>query len=80
VILPLICLACSLLLWPWGWTAWLIYPLQILRQTRRGYGPVAERFTLALFQVLGRFPEGVGQFRFLRNRLCGGTARLIEYK
>ena len=78
--LPLACLACSVLLWPWGAAAWLIYPVQLLRQTVRNCGSLAERATLALFQVLARFPEGLGQIRFLRDRLLGRTARLIEYK
>ena len=78
--LPLACLACSVLLWPWGAAAWLIYPAQVLRQTVRNAGSLAERATLALFQVLARFPEGLGQIKFLRDRLLGRTARLIEYK
>ena len=78
--LPLACLACGLLLGPWGWAAWLIYPLQVLRQTVRNPGPLADRATLAFFQVLARFPEAMGQIRFLRDRLLGRRARLIEYK
>jgi hypothetical protein len=78
--LPLACLACSVLVWPWGLVAWLAYPLQMARQTLRNRGPLADRATLALFQVLARFPEGLGQLRFLRDRLLGHTARLIEYR
>ena len=65
---------------PWGWAAWLIYPLQVLRQTMRNSGPLSDRALLALFQVLARFPEGWGQIKFLRDRLLGRQARLIEYK
>jgi GT2 family glycosyltransferase len=78
--LPLACLACGLALGPWGWAAWLIFPLQVLRQTLRNQGPLADRATLALFQMLARFPEAWGQIRFLRDRLLGRQARLIEYK
>ena len=78
--LPLACLACCAAAGPWGWAAWLVYPLQVLRQTVRNPGSLGERATLALFQVLARFPEGLGQIRFLRDRLLGRTARLIEYK
>jgi len=78
--LPLACLTCGLLLRPWGWAAWLIFPLQVLRQTVRNPGPIADRVTLALFQVLARLPEAWGQIRFLRDRLVGRQARLIEYK
>ncbi len=78
--LPLACLAAGLTFEPWGWAAWLIYPLQILRQTARNPGPLGDRTLLALFQVLARFPEGFGQIKFMRDRLLGRQARLIEYK
>jgi hypothetical protein len=78
--LPLGCLGATLLLQPWGWLAWLIYPLQVLRQTARNPGSLGDRALLALFQVLARFPEGWGQIKFIRDRLLGRQARLIEYK
>jgi glycosyltransferase involved in cell wall biosynthesis len=78
--LPLTCLAIGLGFRPWGWAAWLIFPLQILRQTVRSHGPVRQRALLALFQVVARFPEGYGQIKFMRDRLLGRQARLIEYK
>lgn len=78
--LPLACLAFGLAFGPWGWAAWLIYPLQILRQTVRNRGPLEQRALLALFQVLARFPEGFGQIRFMRDRLFGRQTRIIEYK
>jgi len=51
-----------------------------LRQTLRNPGPFADRATLAIFQVLARFAEVWGQMCFLRDRLLGRQARLIEYK
>jgi len=78
--LPLACLAASLTFGPWGWAVWLIYPLQVLRQTLRNTGSLRERATLAVFQLLGRFPEALGQIRFTRDRVFGRQARLIEYK
>jgi GT2 family glycosyltransferase len=78
--LPLACVASGLLLGPWGWAAWLIYPAQVARQTLRNSGAPRDRATLAVFQVLARFPEFFGQIRFLRDRLLGRGARLIEYK
>jgi GT2 family glycosyltransferase len=78
--LPLFCLGSALALGPWGSAAWLIYPLQILRQTMRNPGPLGHRSLLALFQVLARFPECLGQIKFTRDRLLGYQARLIEYK
>ncbi len=78
--LPLGCLVVGLAFGPWGWAAWLIFPLQILRQTIRNRGPVKQRALMALFQLLARFPEAWGQIKFMRDRLLGRHARLIEYK
>jgi cellulose synthase/poly-beta-1,6-N-acetylglucosamine synthase-like glycosyltransferase len=78
--LPLVCLAAGIAFGPWGWAAFLIYPLQVLRQTMRNRGPLRDRARLALFQVLARFPEAWGQIRFLRDRVLGRQIRLIEYK
>jgi GT2 family glycosyltransferase len=78
--LPIVCLMVSVAFAPWGWAAWLIYPLQVLRQTVRNPGPLRERALLALFHLLARLPEGMGQIKFLHNRLLGRQARLIEYK
>ena len=60
--------------------AWLIYPLQVLRQTLRNGGRTKERVLLALFQVLARFPEALGQIKFMRDRMFRLTSALIEYK
>jgi len=78
--LPLACLAASLVWQPWGMLAWLIYPLQVVRQSLRSRGTFSERLTLAWFQVLARFPEAWGEIRFAVDRLLGRQARLIEYK
>lgn len=78
--LPLACFAASLLFSPWGWATWMVYPLQILRQTLRNRGTLRERATLAWFQMLARFAEVCGQIRFLHNHLLHRQAFLIEYK
>jgi GT2 family glycosyltransferase len=78
--LPLVCLALGLAFPPWGWAAWLIFPTQILRQTLRNPGSPRERFLLASFQVLARFPEGLGYLKFTRDRLFGRRSHLVEYK
>jgi hypothetical protein len=52
----------------------------MLRQTVRNRGPLGDRVMLAIFQVVSRFPEGWGQIKFMRDRLLGRQARLIEYK
>lgn len=78
--LPLACVITGLSFPPWGWLAWAIYPAQIARQTLRNPGTPYERFMLSFFQMLSRFPEGIGQVMFVRDRLLGRQARLIEYK
>jgi glycosyltransferase involved in cell wall biosynthesis len=78
--LPLACVAAGMLFHPWGWAAWVIYPLQVLRQTLRNQGSLGERAAFAWFQMLARFAEASGQVKFLRDRLLHRQARLIEYK
>jgi len=80
IALPLVCVLAGLTFGPWGWAAWLIYPLQVLRQTARNPGPLSHRALLALFQVLARFPECWGQIKFIRDHMLGRRARLVEYK
>jgi GT2 family glycosyltransferase len=78
--LPLGCAAVTLAYWPLGSAAWLIYPLQVLRQIMRNHGSLGDRARVAFFELLARFPEAWGQIRFLRDRLLGRQVRLIEYK
>jgi GT2 family glycosyltransferase len=80
ILLPLAFLLALPLFGPWAWVFWLIYPVQFLRQTMRNTGPLGDRALLAGFQVLSRFAEGVGQIRFMCDRLFRRRARLIEYK
>jgi hypothetical protein len=46
----------------------------------RGMRSVRENWWRALFLVLGKFPEAIGQLKFIYNKFTGKTARLIEYK
>ncbi len=78
--IPLSCLLLGLVCGPWGWAAWLVYPLQVSRQVLRNQGPLRERILRAGFQVIGRFPEAWGQMRFAHDRLLGRRTGLIEYK
>lgn len=80
VYLPLLCASASIVFFPSGLATWSIFPLQVLRQTLRNQGAPSARITLSLFQVLARFPEALGQLKFLRDRLFGLRAHLIEYK
>ena len=64
----------------WGWMMFLIYPIQIIRIALRGSRSVRENWLRALFLVLGKFPEAMGQIKFFYNRLSRKTSHLIEYK
>jgi glycosyltransferase involved in cell wall biosynthesis len=65
--------------WP-GTLALLVYPLQILRRMARLTGSIHSRLQLAVFEMLARFPESLGQMKFLRNRLIAVRGSIIEYK
>lgn len=79
-LLPLAGLIAGLTFHPWGWVAWLIYPMQFLRQTARNHGSLGDRMLEALFQLLARFAEAWGEFRFIYDYLVGRRSSLIEYK
>ena len=59
---------------PVGLLSALVYPLQVLRLSRRGGVP------WAFFSVLGKFAEARGALSYYWRRLSGGQKRLIEYK
>jgi glycosyltransferase involved in cell wall biosynthesis len=65
---------------PWALWALLVYPAQVLRLYGSGQGRARDRALRAVFLTLGRFPEMLGQFQFLRDRLMGRQSRLMEYK
>ncbi|MGX4803381.1 glycosyltransferase [Bradyrhizobium guangdongense] len=56
------------------------YPLQFLRRAAQQQGSWRERSQLAFFELLGRLPEGIGQLRFLLDRLLRTGTAIIEYK
>jgi GT2 family glycosyltransferase len=78
--LPLGCATCTLLFWPLGTILWSIYPAQTLRQMVRNSGTVRDRAYASLFQVLARFPEAIGQLKFMCDEWRRRRSDLIEYK
>jgi len=67
------------------WQAWafvllLIYPCQVIRLACKGDRSRHENWWRAFFLVLGKFPEMIGQAKFLMHRLLDTKARIIEYK
>lgn len=66
-----------------GWWSLLllaIYPLQVVRLARRSNQSERENWWRGAALVLGKFPELVGQMKFLADRLRGEQSALIEYK
>lgn len=80
VLIPLACIAAVAWFgWP-GTATLLIYPLQLWRRIARLPGSWRNRFQLAFFELVGRFPESLGQIKFVRNRLMRRRGGIIEYK
>jgi GT2 family glycosyltransferase len=79
-LLPLLLLTISISYEPWGWTIWLIYPLRVGQQIVRNTGSFKERTRGAIFAMTARFPESIGQLKFLYGALLGRRPHLIEYK
>jgi glycosyltransferase involved in cell wall biosynthesis len=75
---------CALLLTAWvGWPGLLlllIYPVQVVRLVRSGRHSVRENWLRAVALVISKFPEMLGQLKFLRDRLRRAQSRIIEYK
>lgn len=78
--IPVVIISSTFCLGAWGLAMLLIYPAQVIRLALSGTRSVKGNWWRALFLVLGKFPEAMGQLIFLYNRLAGKTARLIEYK
>lgn len=80
VLIPVVALGLALCQGIGGLVILLIYPAQITRLALRGKKSFKENWLRALFLVLGKFPEAIGQIKFVYNKLAGKTAGLIEYK
>jgi glycosyltransferase involved in cell wall biosynthesis len=78
--IPLVAVALTFWLGAWGLAVLLVYLVQILRLAFFGSRSRKENRWRALFLVIGKFPESIGQLNYFYNRALGRTARLIEYK
>ncbi|MDM3888757.1 glycosyltransferase [Pseudomonas sp. BCRC 81390] len=78
--IPLATLLACLVFGGWGLALLLVYPLQAWRLARRGGRSARENWLRAVFLVLGKFPEMLGQLKFLYRHLVAGKPALIEYK
>jgi glycosyltransferase involved in cell wall biosynthesis len=58
----------------------MIYPLQVLRMTFKSNMTKKNAFLYSFFLLLGKFPEQVGQLKFMWNQFRNKRGQLIEYK
>jgi cellulose synthase/poly-beta-1,6-N-acetylglucosamine synthase-like glycosyltransferase len=78
--LPLFAFLCTAVIGSVGLAAFAIYPLQVARLALRGNRTMRENWSHAFFLVIGKFPEMLGQLKFLVLHHLGRESRLIEYK
>ena len=78
--IPLVVGGLVLFWWSWALVLLLIYPLQTIRLALCGEPSTRGNWWRAGFLVLAKFPEMLGQIKFLFHRHLGGQSRLIEYK
>ena len=78
---PIIVLAFALVVGWWSLILLLVYPMQVIRLALRGGGRSArENWWRAVAIVLCKFPEVLGQLKFVFDRQRHVQSRLIEYK
>jgi GT2 family glycosyltransferase len=78
--IPLCILVLTIVLGPWTLVLFCIYPLQVVRLALRGRRSNRENWWRAVALVVGKFPEMLGQLKYLIDRRAGRRLRLIEYK
>jgi glycosyltransferase involved in cell wall biosynthesis len=78
--LPLLVITLTVWMGLWGLAVLLVYLAQFLRLALFGNRSMRENWWRAFFLVIGKFPEAIGQVKYVYNGLLGKTARLIEYK
>ena len=64
----------------WGALLLLLYPLQIVRLALLGKRTRLQNWLLSLSLVVGKFPEMLGQLKFVADRMRRSRSALIEYK
>ena len=77
---PFFAFVCAALIGPFGLVVLAVYPSQMVRLALRGDRSARENWLRAAFLVIGKFPELLGQLKFLVLRYLGRKSRLIEYK
>jgi glycosyltransferase involved in cell wall biosynthesis len=80
LLLPLVFCALALFFGIWALGLFAIYPLQVMRLALRGRRSARENWLRAGALVLCKFPEAIGELRFIFDRYANRRAHLIEYK
>jgi GT2 family glycosyltransferase len=78
--MPMAIVCAGILIGLWAFVAFLVYPLQAVRLAARGSGTPRRKWLRAGALVLSKFPEMLGQLKFLWDRWRGVKPLLIEYK
>lgn len=76
IAIPLICLLLTLVFWPWGITAWLIFPLQIARRAFAG----GLGWRHATLELVSKFAELEGFSKRLLDQCRHRSRSAIQYK
>ncbi len=77
---PLVVALVALVVQWWALLLLLVYPAQVIRLALRGRRSTRENWWRAAALVMGKFPEMLGQLKFVLDRHRRVTSRLIEYK
>jgi len=78
--LPVATFVLSLAFGRWGLCLLALYPLQVIRLGLRGKRTARENWLRAGALVVGKFPEMLGQLKFLLDKVRRVQSGLIEYK
>ena len=78
--IPVVALVLSLVAGWWASLLLFVYPLQVIRLALRDRNTVRANWWRAGALVLSKFPEMLGQLKFLLDRRRHVQSRLIEYK
>jgi len=78
--LPVAIVVLSLAFGWWGLCLLALYPLQVIRLGLRGKRTARENWLRAGALVVGKFPEMLGQLKFLLDKVRRVQSGLIEYK
>ena len=78
--IPLLTLISSVMIGAWALLLLLVYPLQMIRLALHGRRSAPQNRRRAAALVLSKFPEVLGQMKYLINRFRRVQSGLIEYK